>query len=453
MNPFSILIPLLLSSLLGLIGYLKDMREEGSDGRKNILIGGTRTLFLLSLAGLVSGVVYQQGLLWLSLIISISSLSFVVISYTVTLTQHQNSSFSDELSAVMAHVLSLVWVLNILPQSIILAAFVGTIFILEQREVLLSLGKRVSSHEASEIVAFLAIALIILPFLPNHLFSITELGIHPEVFGITNGKVNELVNLGLLNPYKTWFIVVFVSGIDIFGFLLKKAFTNGATTSVLPALLGGFVSSTSTTVSLAVRSKKEKDTESLVASALLANVASFFQLFIILAPISLLLFRESFPFLFGMIASGIILAIYLLNLHEHKKVAPSTEKEADITEHSDAFNLGPALKFALLLSVVKIVAGISIVLFGSVGFIFTAIIASFTGVDAITITLAELINNSQVTLLLGIGVFILINAVNLFSKILYSRVSGSVHFAKLFAICISIMMFVGVALQGIFLLF
>ena len=450
MDAFSIIIPLLLSSLLGLTGYLKDMREENIGGRKNAMIGGARTLFLLSLLGLISGAVFKDGNVIVSLLISVASVSFVIVFYAITASKDQNSSFSDELSAIMAHILSLLWVLGTLPHAVLLAAFVATIFILEQRDALVSLGKKVSSREASEIIAYMATALIILPFLPQITYSLSDLGVHPEMFGVTNGKIHELVTVGLFNPYKIWFIVVFVSGIDIVGFFLRKIFSGDDDTSdVLPAFIGGFVSSTSTTIALAARSKKERKSYSLAAAAVLANISSFFQLFVLIAPISLVMFQQTLPFLVGMSLGGGVYAYLLLR---HKKIRVKKKKNVpEIQEmqsdKGNIFNLAPALKFAVLLTSVKVLANISLVLVGSTGFIITALIASLTGVDAITITLADLVNGGAIASTLAISVFVLINAVNLVSKVVYTKVSGSHKFFTKFTWGVVIMLLTGIFAQ------
>jgi len=427
------------------------MREDNIGGRKNALIGGTRTFFFLSLSGSIAGAIYLHGLFSISLLLSISVISFVLVFFAVTAAKDQNSSFSDELSGVIAHILSFLWVLNILPQSILLAAFIAMIFILGQRDAFVSLGKKVSVTEASEITSFLAIALIILPFLPNVTYSLSDIGVHPEMFGFFNTKVMDIVHQGLFNPYKTWFIVVFVSGIDIFGFLLKKAFASRSskTSNVLPAILGGFVSSTSTTIGLAVRSKKESGDDILAAGAVLANVSSFFQLFVLLAPISLLTLRSTFWFLVGMSISGVVYAMFLMRKHKALKGDSKEHKAVDTPIEGEIFNLAPALRFAALLTTVKIVANLSLVIIGSTGFILTSLIASLTGVDAITITLADLVNSGSVTIMLAVSVFVLINAVNLVSKIFYSRMSGSKKFARLFTYGAGIMLLGGILFQVI----
>lgn len=449
MNNYALLIPILLSSIMGFTNYLKGMHEDLTLKRSS-LIGGVRTFFLLSMSGLISGWFYMNGNLTYAIFLSISVIVLVLSYFIVTTAQNKNASFSDELSAILAHVLSFLWVASPIPHQILVAAFVSTIFILEQREFLVSLKDKVNVKEFSQIIVFLVIALIILPFLPNSNFSFKDLGVDPTIFGITSGAVAKLSVLGLFNPYKLWFFVVFVSGLDIIGYLLKKAFSGSAST-LLSATIGGFISSTSTTIGLAQKSKLVKSANYLVAGALLANVVSFIQIAILVAPISLGLLKTIAPFLVSIMLVGTAIAIYFLKLNgrSSKSSTQTTDQEEEAMHHDDAqiFQLGPAIKFALILTVVKIVATVSLELIGSAGFIATSLIASFTGIDAITITLADIFNKATIGVDMAISVFILINVVNLVSKMLYSLVSGSKQFAGKFAFGTTVMLVSAILIQ------
>lgn len=455
MNNYLILIPILLSSIMGFTNYLKGMKEE-STTMKSSLIGGVRTFFLLSLTGLISGWFYVSGNVAFSLLISISIMALVLAYFIVTAAQDKNASFADELSALLAHLLSFMWIANSLPQQLLIAVFVSVIFILEQREFLVSLKDKVNVKEFSQIIIFLVIALIVLPFLPNTNFALKDIGIDPAIFGVTNGAVAKLAVLGLFNPYKLWFFVVFVSGLDIIGYLFKKALS-GSSSTLLSSMIGGFISSTSTTIRLAHKSKNAlTETNNLVAGAILANVVSFLQIIILIAPISLGLLRLVSPFLLTMMFVGVCIAVYLLQIEKGNIKGiistPAQEKASTLEHHANTidapiFQLGPAIKFAIILTVVKIVATISLELLGSSGFIVTSFFASFTGIDAITITLAELFNKASVLASMAIWVFILINVVNLVSKMLYSLLSGSKRFFLQFSVSTTIMLTIATIVQ------
>jgi len=94
------------------------------------------------------------------------------------------------------------------------------------------LARRMSPQDLRATLEFALITAVILPLLPNR-------GFGP---------------FGVLNPFQIWLLVVFVSGIGFLGYVLMKVF--GAHRGIgMTGLLGGLVSSTATTISLASRSK------------------------------------------------------------------------------------------------------------------------------------------------------------------------------------------------------
>jgi uncharacterized membrane protein (DUF4010 family) len=99
----------------------------------------------------------------------------------------------------------------------------------------------------------------------------------------------------------------------------------------------------------------------------------------------------------------------------------------------------PALKFAGILIVIKIVTKICLILFGQSGFIVSSIIASFAGLDAILVTLAEMAGG-VITFKFAFITFLLVNATNLLSKTTYSFLQGNRKFALRFLISAVIIM-------------
>jgi uncharacterized membrane protein (DUF4010 family) len=97
------------------------------------------------------------------------------------------------------------------------------------------------------------------------------------------------------------------------------------------------------------------------------------------------------------------------------------------------FSLMPALKFAGILIIIKIVTKICLILFGQSGFIISSVIASFAGLDAILVNLAEMAGQT-ITFKFAFVTFLLVNATNLLSKTAYSYLQGSRQFAWKFAL-------------------
>jgi uncharacterized membrane protein (DUF4010 family) len=78
-------------------------------------------------------------------------------------------------------------------------------------------------------------------------------------------------------------IVVLITGIDVFGYILGRMVGN-KNGFALTSFMAGFVSSTSATQSLAQRSNNTRFVNHLVGAAVLANLASFLQIFLLVGP-------------------------------------------------------------------------------------------------------------------------------------------------------------------------
>ena len=190
--------------------------------------------------------------------------------------------------------------------------------------------------------------------------------------------------------------------------------------------MAGFVSSTSATQSLAQRSNKSKSVNHLVGAAVLANLASFIQIFLLVGPLNAKWLLSIIPSIVLMIFTAGIIAVIFFKKKESKETEESVEKKS-----VQIFSLMPALKFAALLIVIKIVTKICLILFGQSGFIISSIIASFAGIDAIIVNLADMAGHT-ITFKFAFITFLLINATNLLSKSAYSYLQGSKEFALKF---------------------
>ena len=125
-----------------------------------------------------------------------------------------------------------------------------------------------------------------------------------------------------------------------------------------------------------------------------------------------------------------------------KKKEPKERVEAEEKKDTNIFSLLPALKFAGILIVIKIVTKICLIVFGQSGFIISSIIASFAGIDAIIVNLAEMAGHT-ITFKFAFLTFLAINATNLLSKSVYSYVQGDRQFALKFFLSVLVIVLVG----------
>ena len=429
----SILAKILLSILFGAAIGL----ERESSGNQGIgFLGGIRTYSLFCLLGALAGLFFINSIPALGMIIIAGILLLLIVYYGIASFITKDFGLTTELSVVITFLIGLLLVFDIVPLQIIVVVFVLLALILSLKSKTSKLVAGVSRHEIQSFISYAIIALVILPFLPNVGYKLMDLPVLPSIFeslGIGLGKFSELE---LINFRKIWLVVVLITGIDVFGYVLSK-FVGQKKSFMLTSFFGGFVSSTSTTQSLALKSKKMKLADHLVGAAIVANLASFVQMFLLIGPLNGKWLISVIPSILIMIVTAGFLAFYFLR----KKEPVIEEKNEEEVKDKKIFSLLPALKFAGLLIVIKLFTKICLILFGKSGFIISSVIASLAGIDAIIVTLAEMAG-TVLTFKFALVVLLLVSATNLISKSVFSYLQGTRQFAwKFFASAMAIVAF------------
>lgn len=416
---FTLFLAVIIGAAIGL------ERESSMQGMSSA--GGIRTYSLISLLGALCGVFFINNLLWVSIIIASVFSILLVSNYILGSYFSKELGLTSEISIIYTFILGLMTTLNVVSIQIVIAIFVILVLILSMKSKTKKIVAGISRQELQSFISYAIIALVVLPFLPNVGYKLTDIHFLTSIFDGLNVNLGQFRNLELINPRKIWLIVVLITGIDVFGYVLGKVVGNKHGYN-LTSFVGGFVSSTSTTQSLAQKSKKTGIVNHLVGAAVLANMASFFQIFMLVGPLNAKWLLSITPSIIIMIMSSGILALFFLRKHETEK--PIGEVDA---KEGKIFSLLPALKFAGLLIVIKLLTKTSLILFGQSGFIITSMIASLAGLDAIIVTLAEMAGTA-LTFKFALIVFLLVNATNLVSKTVYSYMQGNRKFALKFLV-------------------
>ena len=113
-------------------------------------------------------------------------------------------------------------------------------------------------------ISYAIIALVALPVLPDYSYKLKDIPVLPGILEGFNVDLGKFDTLDLINPRNIWFIVVLITGIDVFGYILSRIVGSKSGFAVT-SFMAGFVSSASTTQSLALRSKKSTFINHLVA--------------------------------------------------------------------------------------------------------------------------------------------------------------------------------------------
>lgn len=375
--------PELLKSLgtaLGL-GLLVGLQREWVRAR----IAGIRTFALVTLFGGLSGVLSFTLGGWV-IAAALAACAAIVILGNLADAKGPNPDvgLTTEISILVMFAVGAVAVLGHRLEAVVCA---GTVMVLLQsKEPLHGMVRRIGESDLREIGRLVLAGLVILPLLPNR----------------------EMGYLGVLNPFKAWLMVVLIIGISLSAYLAGKAF-GGSKGAVLAGVLGGLISSTATTASVARRSRAAGTAgRSLAAVTLIASAVVFVRVIaevVIAAPGA---WPAMLPPLGAMMVWTALVAFAMTRL-----AAKAGQAGAEEDTPSE---LKGAVMFGLLYVAVLYGVALAKEHFGTAGLYTVAAISGLTDMDAITLSTSGLVQSGHVEAATGWRVILLGGIANLAFK-------------------------------------
>lgn len=334
----------------GLIGLEREQAESGGS------FAGSRTFPLFALyGGLVQAffpALLPVAILALTIPLTVAYVGKVWIERDVGLTTLTAAFVTVLLGAMAVHS----------DRGLILAVVVGGAMtvLLSAKGRIHSFVDEIDEHERRASVKFILVVLVIFPILPDREIDV--------LFG--------------LNPRVIWFMVVLVTGLSFVAYVLGR-FVGMRRGIVLTGVIGGFVSSTATTVSMAERSAEAPSLSTVGAfSIVIASAVMFPRALVEVVIINPELFAHAVLPLGAMTVTGVVAsAILYYRLTREEVVEPSVE---------NPFRLRAALFFGAVFAVVLLVSESASSSFGASGVYVTAFISGLADVDAITLSLSSL---------------------------------------------------------------
>lgn len=349
------LIALALGALVGL------EREYARYRRKAQSYAGIRTYPLIALFGALAAYLGATISPWILLISLFLMGGIIVVAYFAVNEQvHKYVGATSEMAGFITFFLGVLVYYN----EVVLATTLAVIMtiILYARSVLHNFARKMEKKELVDTLKFAVIAFVILPFLPDRNYG----------------------PFGFFNPHQIWLMVVFISAISFAGYLTLKWLGEKGIT--LAGLLGGVASSTATTLSFSERSKKEKSIfVALALGVILANLAMFVRLLVLVFAINSSLFWKILPATMVMVLLTSIFSYFLWK--KAKKVKAKVRL-------SSPLKVGPALKFAAFYAIIVGLTKIAHVYFSARGIYLLSFFSGFADVDPIAISLAQLANST-----------------------------------------------------------
>jgi len=349
----------------GLIGL---EREIGMRGKDRSSFAGFRTFILISFFGAIS--YFMEDILDFEYL---SAIAFTLFSILVIITYYVSSQkgyfgITSELTSIITFLLGILVMQSEYQRYAIIFAVLITILLAFKKHVR-KIVKKAKLVEWYDALKFAFIAFVVLPLLPDQ-------GFGPYEF---------------FNPYKTWLMVVFVSGISFIGYFTIKFLGTQIGVS-LSGLLGGLVSSTAVTTTMANRSKevKGKHIFPFIIAAILASSVMFIRVLFEVYTINQDLVVDLLVPLLGMLVVSLT-PVFLW----WKRGGGQKEVSLDL---KSPFSLPPALQFAAFFLVIQLFTKALLDQgLGEVGLVLTSILAGTTDVDAITLSMSNLAREGSIS--------------------------------------------------------
>lgn len=368
-----------LAIVLGM-GLLIGLEREYSHQQPNQgIFAGVRTFPLVCLLGYLSALLGKSEGGWIFIIAFLAVISLVSISY-FSMAKQNDVGATTEVSFILTFILgALVFRGDVLLA--VSAAVLITVLLSIKLQVLSALGK-FGQPDFFALLKFVIMAAIILPVLPDK-----QTGPYLAI-----------------NPRQIGYVIVLISGISFFGYVLTKL--KGSDKGIqFAAILGGIVSSTALTWDFSKKSKDDPERSAQYATGIvLACSIMYLRVLLIVYLLNPGLgFYLSIPALM-LGVGGLLTGRWLM-----KEI--TTKPSQETFSISNPLNIRNAVTFAVLFSVVGVLVQAGKSMFGEGGIYLVGALSGLTNVDAIVLSMVnyagsqpELAKVAVVTMLLAMTV-------------------------------------------------
>lgn len=398
------------------LGLLVGLQREHADNK----MAGVRTFTLIAVLGVIAGFLSRD--LDNPFIIPVFGLALTALLVTANVIKLKKLTDPDvgqttEVAVLLMFAISAYLVLGSQIIGIIVGGAMAVLLYI--KEHLHSFIDKLKDKDLTAIMTFVGISLIVLPILPD------------KTFG----------PLDVLNPHNIWLMVVLIVGISVIGYFIYK-FVGTKTGIISNGILGGLISSTATTVSYARKTKNTKALDKM--AAFIITTASAIALVRVLIEVGIVI-PEKLPqiilplavqfLLMGSICVGFF---YLINKENTEDGMPEPENPAQFKS---------ALVFGLLYGLILLAVAFTEKEFGKDALYAVAIVSGLTDVDAITLSLSQLMKNGGLNTGTGWKLILLASLANLLFKGIMAAVLGTRQLAKWISISFGISIIAGLLIM------
>ena len=375
-----------LSVLLGLLVGLQ--REHAAPGQP-----GMRTFPLITVLGTLCAILSEAFGGWV-VMAGLLALA-AIMGYADFLRTRQK----DPDPGTTTHVAVLVMygvgaLLAVGPMAVAIVVGGGVAVLLQFKLELHRIAERLGDEDLRAIMQFVLITCIILPVLPNKAF---------DPFGV-------------LNPFVTWLIVVFIVGMSLGGYIIYKFFGRDAGI-LLGGVLGGIISSTATTVSYSRQASGDPSrVRSVAVVIMIASTVALLRVMAGIAVVSTACFLHTIgPLSILLLLTLVPSMILWIRVRREPPAMPVQENPTQLKS---------AITFGLMYSGVLLALAAAKHYLNGQGVMVVAGLSGLTDMDAITLSAARMSLDDPAMAATGWRLIILAAVANLLAKAVLAGVIG-----------------------------
>tara|TARA_R100000935_G_scaffold38680_1_gene59986 strand:+ start:94000 stop:95271 length:1272 start_codon:yes stop_codon:yes gene_type:complete len=399
------------------LGMLIGLQRQHTDNK----MAGVRTFTLIAILGVVSGFLTRDlDNPFILPAIGLSITALLVVANVIKMKKLDETDIGQttEVAALLMFAIGAYLVLGSQVIGVIVGGAMAVLLYIKER--LHNFIENLKDKDLAAIMTFAGISLVILPILPN------------QTYG----------PLDVLNPRNIWMMVTLIVGISVIGYFIYK-FVGKNVGVISNGVLGGLISSTATTVSYARKTANSKNIGKLAAFVI--TVASTVALARVMVEIGVVI-PEKLPQLIVPLAVEFVFMIalsvalfYLINKND-------AEEDNEMPEPKNPAQFKSALIFGLLYGLILLAVAFTKEEFGNEALYVVSIISGLTDVDAITLSLSQLMKNGGLETSSGWRLILLASLSNLVFKGIMAATLGTKQLAKWIGISFGLSIVAGLLL-------
>lgn len=382
------------------LGLLVGLQRERTDNH----MAGVRTFTLISILGVMSGFLtreYDNPFILPVLGLAVALMMLMANYIKLKKLDGADIGQTTEIAALLMFAIGAYLVLG----SQLIGALVGAslAILLYVKDHLHGFIDRLKEKDLSAIMTLAGISLVVLPILPN------------ETYG----------PLDVINPRNVWLMVTLIVGISVIGYFIYK-FVGKKVGVISNGILGGLISSTATTVSYARKTSDNASISKLavfviVTASAISFVRVLFEVGIVIPNhLSTIAVPISVVILITLLTC--VALFYLINKDDSEgEEMPEPENPAQFKS---------ALIFGLLYAFILLAVAFTKQKFGNNALYIISIISGLTDVDAITLSLSQLIKEGSLKATVGWKLILLAGLSNMLFKGIMAIVLGAKQITK-----------------------